>query len=108
MYKQKQLSLNPTDKKFCAFWRLTQFDYKLKIRSDDLPKQDRIINAMHSSNDEHYKQNDLNELEDLLQRYHFEAAFLVIFVDAAEKRVQIHNVIPLGCKTDNKESSKNK
>lgn len=51
---------------------------------------------MHSSDDEDDKQNNLKQFEDFLQSYHFESAFLVILVDAAKERVQIHNVIPLG------------
>jgi hypothetical protein len=52
---------------------------------------------MHSKDDEDNYQNDLQQLEQLLQRYHFKAALLVVFVDATKERIQVHNVVPLGC-----------
>jgi hypothetical protein len=66
---------------------------------------------VRSKNDKHNKQNNLQQLEQLVEGNHFESTLLMVLVDAAEKRIQVHDVIPLGYKVSsksNKESSENK
>lgn len=42
---------------------------------------------MDSRDDEEHQQNDLQQFQQLLKRDDFEAAFLVVFVDAPKERV---------------------
>lgn len=58
-------------------------------------KQYWIIYAMHSGDNEHDKQNNLQQLEKILKHYHAKTALLMISVDASKERVEINDVIPL-------------
>lgn len=52
---------------------------------------------MHGGDDERDEQNDLHEFQQLLKRDHSKSTLLVVFVDTTKERIQVDNVIPLGC-----------
>lgn len=52
---------------------------------------------MNCGDDKDDEQDNLEEFQELLECDDFEAAFLVVLVDASKEGVEINDVVPLSC-----------
>ena len=65
------------------------------LRRIFLPKQDAVIHAFGQKAGQHHDKDELQQVQQVAEQDAEKAPFLVIFVDAREKLVQVLHVIPV-------------